>query len=439
MSGFNVRECGAVGDGVALDTPAIQACIDACHAAGGGTVIVPAGRYLTGAISLRSNITLQLEAGAVLLGSERPDDYPVIRSRWEGSEQLTYAPLIGGMGLVNVAITGRGTVDGQGAVWWQRKRDNTLEYPRPRLISFANCTNPLIEGITVTNSQSWTIHPVACENVMIDKVTVINPSDSPNTDGINPDSCNGVRISNCYISVGDDCITLKSGTEALALEQRTPCQNITITNCILEKGHGGVVIGSEMSGGVRNVVISNCIFNGTDRGIRLKSRRGRGGVVEDVRVSNIIMTGVACPLTMNLYYHIHKRGDALVSDKNARPIDDGTPYFRRIALNGITAREVTLAAAFIYGLAERPVEDLSLSDISISMASGAEAGYAEMADGIEPMQAAGLYINNAVNVRLHNVDVIGQNGPAMRLINVRNALVQGSTPIETEAGVSANA
>ena len=193
-------------------------------------------------------------------------------------------------------------MDGRGAAWWQRFREGTLCHPRPRLISFADCRNVLIEGVTLTRSPSWTINPVRCENVVIDKVTIVNPADSPNTDGINPDSCRNVRIANCHIDVGDDCIAIKSGTEAEAADRRAPCENIAITNCTMVHGHGGVVIGSEMAGGVRNVVIANCIFESTDRGIRLKSRRGRGGIVEDVRVTNVIMTGVLCPFTVNLYY-----------------------------------------------------------------------------------------------------------------------------------------
>ena len=414
---FNVRDYGATGDGAAPDTWAIQSAIDACHAQGGGTVFFPAGQYVTGSIFLRSHITLHLDSGAALLGSENPADYAIIRSRWEGVEQETHSPLIGGRSLAHIAITGRGTIDGRGAGWWRRHREGTLDYPRPRLIAFADCANVLIEGITATHSPSWTIHPVHCENVTIHNVTIINPPDSPNTDGINPDSCNHVRISNCYVDVGDDCIAIKSGIEAEAPEKRAPCQNVAITNCALAHGHGGVVVGSEMSGSVRNVVVSNCIFTGTDRGIRLKSRRGRGGVVENVRVTNVVMTDVLCPLSMNLYYHIGARGNQMVSDKRPLPVTEGTPHFRRIHLSGVTAREVKVAAAFLYGLAEMPIEDVSLSDVFISMAPEAEAGYADMADDLELMRRAGLFVCNARNLRLHNVEMAGQSGSAMRFVN----------------------
>ena len=377
---FNVRDYGAIGDGIALDTRAIQNAIDAASKSGGGTVFVPAGKFLTGAIFLRDHITLHLDAGATLLGSEKPADYPIVPMRWEGVTQPTHAPLITGIGLKNIAITGRGTIDGRGEAWWRAHRAKTLDAPRPRLIAFANCANVLIENVSLINSPAWTINPVRCENVTINQVTIHNPPDSPNTDGINPDSCRNVHISNCHIDVGDDCVTIKSGIETESPELCAPCENITITNCTMVHGHGGVVIGSEMSGGVRNVVISNCIFVCTDRGIRLKSRRGRGGFVEDIRATNIVMTDVLCPFTLNLYYHINKRGDTFVSAKHAQPISDGTPRFRRVHLAHITARGVKIAAGFLYGLPEMPIEDVTLNDVSIAMDRDAEPGFADMAD-----------------------------------------------------------
>jgi len=416
-SAFNVRECGATGDGLTLDMHAIQTLMDRCAEQGGGTVYFPAGHYVTGSLFLRSNITLHLDAGAVILGSENPEDYPIIHSRWEGMHQETYAPLIAGNHLQNIAVVGRGTIDGRGAIWWKAKKEETLVHPRPRLVSFSDCINVLIEGITAVNSPSWTINPVHCQNVTIRAITVINPADSPNTDGINPDSCRLVRISDCYVSVGDDCIALKSGTEHEQPDRSTPCRDITITNCTLERGHGGVVIGSEMSGGVKNVVISNCVFIGTDRGIRIKSRRGRGGIVEDIRVTNLIMDGVLCPFTMNLYYNIGEYGNLNISDKNPRSINDGTPRLRHIHFSHITAREVKHAAGFLYGLAEMPLEDISLRDISISISEEADSGYPEMADDIPSMSQAGFYIRNARRIRLEHVEVTGQRGPEFDIDN----------------------
>jgi polygalacturonase len=204
-----------------------------------------------------------------------------------------------------------------------------------------------------------------------------------------------------------------------------PCENITVTNCTMHAGHGGVVIGSEMSGGVRNVVISNCVFVGTDRGIRFKSRRGRGGVVEDVRINNIIMQDVACPISMNLYYACGAWGDPVVADKSPRPLEDSTPHFRRIHFSNISARNVRFAAAFLYGLGEAPLEDISFTDVSVSLALEAEGGYPDMADGLTIMQRAGFWISNVRGLRLQNVEVENQLGAALLVENAAEVEVAG--------------
>ncbi len=415
---ISVKDFGARGDGATPDTRALQDAIDAASHTSGGTIFVPAGKYITGSLFLRDNITLFLDAGAILLGSQNIADYPIVSMRWEGVTQPTHAPLITGEGLKNIAVTGRGIIDGRGEMWWKLHRTKTLDAPRPRLISFANSTNVLIEGLTLTNSPAWTINPVRCENVTVDKVTISNPPDSPNTDGINPDACRDVRIANCRIDVGDDCITIKAGIETEARELLAPCENITITNCTMVHGHGGVVIGSEMSGGVRNVVISNCVFVGTDRGIRLKSRRGRGGIVEDIRATNIVMTDVLCPFTMNLYYHINARGDPYVSNKESQPIDAGTPIFRRIHYSHITARNAQYAAAFLYGLPEMPIEDVSFDDVSMALATDAQAGEPEMADDLPAMQRAGFFARNVRGLCLRDVQIENQHGDEFILMNV---------------------
>lgn len=422
---YSAERFGAVGDGETLNTAAIQTAIDVCAEAGGGTVYLPAGRYVTGSLFLKSDVTLYLDAGTVLLGSEREADYPVIAHRWEGVSRETHAPLIGGTGVENVAICGRGTIDGRGAMWWQKHRARTLDHPRPRLVSFGRSRNVLIEGCTFTNSPSWTIHPYQCENVTVNKVTIVNPPHSPNTDGINPESCSNVHIANCHIDVGDDCVTIKSGTEEEGWDRLSPCQNIAVTNCTMVHGHGGVVIGSEMSGDVRNVVIANCVFEGTDRGIRLKSRRGRGGVVEDIRVSNVVMTGVLCPFIMNLYYGPGAWGAERIADKSAWPVDEGTPRFRRIHFSHITAREVQYAAAFLYGLAEMFIDDVSFEDVAVSMALDAEAGNPAMAPGIPPVRRAGFQVRNVRRLRLRDVEITDQVGPALTVEGAADVEVSG--------------
>ncbi len=402
----------------APDTARLQGLIDDRARAGGGTVRLEAGRYETGALVLRDDITLELEAGAVLLGSQDPADYPIVETRWEGRHQLTHAPLIGGRGLRNVAVTGRGTIDGRGAPWWRWHRERTLSHPRPRLISIADSSNVLVEGITAINSPAWTINPVRCKNVTVDKVTIVNPADSPNTDGINPDSCRYVHIANCHIDVGDDCITIKSGIETEAPDRRAPCENLTITNCTMAHGHGGVVIGSEMSGDVRNVVISNCVFTETERGIRIKTRRGRGGVIEDVRATNIVMREVLVPFTVNLYYNFLAKGDATVADRRPRPVDAGTPRVRRIQLAQITALDAHYAAAYLDGLPEMPIEDVSFRDVRVSMSPSGRSGRPEYLDDVEPMSRAGFIARNVRGLRFDQVEITGQVGEPFVLRDV---------------------
>ncbi|WP_042454469.1 glycoside hydrolase family 28 protein [Neobacillus dielmonensis] len=413
---YNIRDFGAASDGATLNTLAIAKAVQACSESGGGTVYVPAGTFLTGAVILKSNVNLYLEAGATLLFSNDVNEYPVVESRWEGVKRQVYASCIYAEHAENISVTGRGTLDGNGAFWWDIFRRKENEYPRPKLVSFDHCTHVLISGVKMVNSPSWTVNPICCEDLTVHNISIVNPANSPNTDGIDPESCRNVRISDCHIDVGDDCIAIKAGTEDTA--ERVPCENITITNCTMIHGHGGVVLGSEMSGDIRNVVVSNCVFEGTDRGIRLKSRRGRGGVIEDVRVNNIVMKGVICPFIANLYYFCGPRGnDKYVWDKNPYPITEETPAFRRIHFSNITAREVSAAAGFLYGLAEMYVEDITFDQISVAMAEDAEPGMPAMMAELEPMKQRGFFCSNVRDVRFNQVTVSNHEGPAFYVEN----------------------
>lgn len=356
----------------------VAKAIEAC--AKGGTVVVPTGRYNIGALTLHSNMELHLEAGAVLLGSGDPKDYPLRHDVWGRPDELS--SLIYGEDLENVSITGSGTIDGQGAVWWHRqwlldgknhvKKASTpaelaevakIEHGRPQMIRLVRCRNIRIDGIRLINSASWTIHPLLSEYVNIHGVTILNEVPSPNTDGINPEACRWVHISDCHIDVGDDCITLKSGKDAAGRKMGRPDENITIENCTMRHGHGGVVIGSEMSGGVRNVVVSNCVFDGTEKGIRIKSQRGRGGIVEGISFSNIVMNDVPEAINITTFYS--------GSDKptDVFPVDDGTPLFRDIHISNITARGSNLAGD-ITGLKEQPIQGVALDNVRIQAKHG---------------------------------------------------------------------
>jgi polygalacturonase len=420
---FNVRDYGAVGDGKAMETEAFAKAVAACEGAGGGTVLVPPGRYLTGAIQLQSNMTLYVDSGATILGSENPKDYPLRDNPWIAKRKLL-SSLIYAENAENVTITGRGTIDGQGRSWWQRlwlrtgksitgdrapdagksqdaekKADKgtgvksigtnsaddangpdaaaakeaglppippyfqDVALSRPENIRLVKCKNVAIENLHFTNSPCWNIHPLLCEMVRVDGVSIDAPVPSPNTDGINPDACRNVQISNCRIDTGDDCITLKSGTNELGRQMGRPDEDITITNCVMYRGHGGVTIGSEMSGGVKNVTVSNCVFRGTDIGIRIKSQRGRGGVVENVTVSNVVMQDVPRPFVITTFYMGRDKPEDSV------PVDEGTPRYRRFQFDNILARGAKEAGS-ITGLKEMPVEDILFSNVRLQAVKG---------------------------------------------------------------------
>jgi polygalacturonase len=421
---YNITDFGATPDGTTNSTQHIQAAINAAGISGGGTVLIPPGNYVTGTLWLRSNVTLDLSPGAMLLGSQNADDFPLWVSHWEGSKVTPrHASLFAGEALDHVTIRGRGTIDGRGAFWWHAPHDGVVKQDlRPFTFRVINSRNVLVDGITVHNSPMWTLTPLACDNVTINNVTIENPANSPNTDGINPECCSNVHISNCSIDVGDDCITIKSGTEDDNRKANLPCQNLTITNCTMLHGHGGVVIGSETSGSVRNVAISNCVFIGTDRGLRFKSRRGRGGVVEDIRVDNIIMDGVLCPFTVNLFYGPGARGEKKVTDQTASfPVDATTPRFRRLRFSNITAKNAKYAAGFIYGLPEMHIDDVSLSNVSIFLdPTNTKSGAPEMAPGLEKFTRAGFFARNVDHLTLHNVDISDQLGPAVTIDNAKS-------------------
>ncbi|MBT9777511.1 glycoside hydrolase family 28 protein [Clostridium sp. MCC353] len=391
-------------------TKAFENAVEKLEENGGGTLYVPAGEYQTCSIVLKSNITLHLEAGAVLHYYDDREKYDTILIPYIGKPMKMFTPLIYAENAENVAVTGSGTINGHGETWWMLKnelRANSLR--RPHTICFNRCRNVRVEHVTLINSPAWTIHPFACENVLIQGVNIKNPYDSPNTDGINPNSSKNVRIVNCVIDVGDDCIAIKSGTEDS--ENPMPCENIIISSCHMVHGHGGIVIGSEMSGDVRNVVVSDCVFQDTDRGIRLKTRRKRGGVIEQVRVQNIIMDRVVCPFIINFYYCCGEKGkEKYVWDKSPYPVDNSTPEIRDISISHVSVYRAAAAAGFFYGLSEKAAENITLSDCTVSMDKEGTAGMPAMMTSMEPMKGKGFFLRNVKGVKLHRVTVKNCSG-----------------------------
>ncbi|MNO81198.1 Polygalacturonase [compost metagenome] len=450
MSIYDVTTFGAIGDGVYDNSQAINNAIEACASHEGGTVYIPAGTYLCGPIVLSSHMTLELEAGAVLLFHSDFNRYPAVATRWSGYECYGFSPLIYGRDLQQVTIKGRGIIDGQGGPWWEANqllrqggsiqndvtrdiairnevltakiKSNIVEWDsqflRPPLLQLIHCEHVSIEGVTLQNSPFWNTHLVYCNNVHLHGINIKNPYHTPNGDGMDIDSCSNVRISDCTFDVGDDCLCIKSGIDEDGRRVGRPSENITITNCTMMRGHGGVVLGSEMSGGIRNVTISNCIFMDTDRGIRMKTNRARGGYIRNILINNIYMENVFCPIAMNTFYrHGVDESDPLISSPDAIEITESTPIIEQISINQITAKGCRAGAGFIYGLPEMPIRDVQLSQVIIEMTTDPNE------QGEEPdmvrekliMAGDGMLCKHVQGLELSRVRIETRQGPALIL------------------------
>ena len=364
---FNLAAFGAVNDPAVPSTAAFHRAIAACAAAGGGIVEVPAGRYLTGPIEMVDNMTLQVDRGAVVLFETGRQNYPDITSRWEGLTERGPHPLLFAEGRHHIAITGPGTFDGQGAAWWKdmdmaekgNARPNRPIRRRPPLVQIKDCDDVRIEGPTFTNAPFWTVHLLYSEHIDVGHCRMINPPDSPNTDALNADSCRHVVVHDCFADVGDDGFGIKSGRDEEGRKVGRPTEDVTFIRCHVAHGHSVCAIGSEESGGVRHIRFLDCDGDGTDNGIRLKSMRGRGGIVEDVVASHITLRNVGTAIVLSLHY----------SELPPEPFSERTPVFRDIHIDHVAAENVKRCAT-IEGLAESPIEDVALSDLVLSGDTG---------------------------------------------------------------------
>jgi len=433
---INVKDYGAIGDGKIDDTMSLQAAIDACPK--GGLVSIPKGEYKIVNLNLKKDITLNILHGARIFGETNPNKYPVIKDKiidengketvmsvWEGAAMKSYASLISGYGVSNTKIVGQGEIDGnaQNGPWWQKEYVQSKEVARPRVVFLNDCKNIYFHGITVKNSPSWNIHPFFSDNIGFYDLRVSAPKRSPNTDGINPEGCNGVDIIGCVISTGDDCIAIKSGTRALAEKFKRSADNYTIRNCLMKDGHGAVVIGSEMSGGVKNLTVNKCLFFGTDRGIRIKTRRNRGklAIVDNVEFSNIKMKGVLTPFVINMFYNCGVEGkEEYVWSRDAYPIDDGTPYLGSFIFKEIECDDVEVCAGWFDGLPERPIEKVQLENVHFQFKKGEKGKHLPaLAKGVEAISGKGLYFNNVNKVVIKNVKVINVEGETSIFVNCK--------------------
>ena len=364
----------------------------------GGTLIIPAGAWVVDPLLIPSHRHIWLAEGAALLAPADRDRFPILTAAqggsWEGLPDACYRGILTAIDARCVTISGLGLVDGGGARgdWWSWPKDTRNGARRARLLHLIGCENVTVLGPTFTNSPSWTLHPYLCRDIIFAGVTVQNPADSPNTDGLNPESCDGVVVEGVQFSTGDDCIAIKAGkrTDAGGADHLHPTRNVQIRHCRMEDGHGGVVIGSEMSGGVSDVRVSQCEMSGTDRGLRIKTRRGRGGVVSDIYLSEVSLDRVDTVLAINMHYFCDHDGHShAVQSRTAAPVTDLTPAVHSITLDRIDAGGVRLAFAACLGLPESPVQGVKITNASVTFSPSAPEPPL-MADGLLPVSGAGL-------------------------------------------------
>ena len=437
----NIKKFGAVADGNFLNTKAINDAIAAMNKKGGGVVLIPAGLWLTGPIVLKSNINLHLANGATLLFTPDKNEYPLIKANWEGLPQMRNQSPVSATNETNIAITGLGIIDGNGDVWravkadkltasqWKKKvesggvlsDDKKTWYPsagfmkgskmpanpgtyapdrdeafyqdikdflRPNLILFTRCKNVLLEGVTFQNSPAWCLHPLMCENLTVKNVFVKNPWYAQNGDGIDVESCKNVLIENSVFDVGDDALCMKSGRDAEGRKRAMPTENVIIRGCTVYSSHGGFVIGSEMSGGARNIYVSNCTFIGADIGLRFKTTRGRGGVVENIFINNIYMKDIPAEAILFDMYYMAKDPVALAGEKRELPkvefktVDETTPVFKNFHISNVYCNGAE-KGIFIRGLPEMHVKDIVLENMVL-----------QAKKGIDVQEATGITFKN---------------------------------------------
>ncbi|MCU0404784.1 MAG: glycoside hydrolase family 28 protein, partial [Chitinophagaceae bacterium] len=424
----NIAVKGAVPDGYTLNTAVINTAISELSKKGGGVILVPSGLWLTGPVVLHNDINLHLAAGATLLFTSDKSQYPLVEANWEGLPQMRNQSPVSATHVSNIAITGKGIIDGNGDGWRQVKKDKLTEsqwkklissggvlsddkkswfpseqfkkahlmpanpgalapgrdkayfegikdFLRPNLVYIANCKNILLEGITFQNSPAWCLHPLMSEHLTVRNVLVKNPWYAQNGDGIDVESCKNVLIENSVFDVGDDALCMKSGRDAEGRKRGMPTENVVIRGCTVYASHGGFVVGSEMSGGARNIWVSNCTFIGSDIGLRFKTTRGRGGVVENIFIRDIYMKDIPGEAILFDMYYMAKDPIPLAGEERSlpkvefKPVDETTPVFKNIHISNVYCNGAE-KGIFIRGLPEMPVKDIVFENMVIQAKTG---------------------------------------------------------------------
>ena len=437
---LNVRDFGAYGNGEHDDTLAIQTAIMACPE--NGRVLVPEGVYKISTLFLKSNLVLEIAKNATLSAFTEREKFGILPGMiqsydeqdeynlgtWEGNPLDCFTGIITGLNVENVVITGEGTIDGCTNFdnWWKNCKIRNIAW-RPRLVFISHCKNVTLHGITVTNSPSWTLHPYFTENISFVDIKVINPANSHNTDGLDPESCTGVKVIGVYFSVGDDCIAIKSGKIYMGRKHRIPTSDMLVRQSCMRDGHGAVTVGSEIAAGVNNVKIEDCLFLNTDRGLRVKTRRGRGkdSVLDNIVFKNIKMDNVMTPFVVNSFYFCDPDGKTeYVASKTPLPVDERTPRIDRLVFENIECHNCHVAGAYIYGLPEQKIMQVTMKNVVIDYADKPKPGVAAMMLGCEESTKRGIVAANVECLVLENVRVTGCEGEEIEVVNVDNVVAR---------------
>ncbi|MCR4617504.1 MAG: glycoside hydrolase family 28 protein [Lachnospiraceae bacterium] len=434
---LNVKDFGAVGDGVHPDANAIQAAIMTCPK--DGCVYVPAGKYYCTPIFLKSDMTFWVDDKAVIYGDTDRTHYPilpgVIRNEydnddeisvvsWEGNPLDSFASLIMALDCKNLDIIGGGEINGNAdkSDWWVDVRNKRIAW-RPKLLSVNNSCDVRVCGLHLKNSAAWCVHPYYSDRLKFINLEIWNPSNSPNTDGFDPESCTDVLLLGTKISVGDDCIAIKSGKIYMATYHYKETDGIEVRNCRLERGHGSVTVGSEVAGGVRGVRVSKCVFSETDRGLRIKTRRGRGerSYITDLRFEDLVMDRVHMPITVNMFYFCDPDGHTdYVQNQNPFPVDYRTPKIGSITVKDVVCTGVDASFVCANGLPESPIEKIELDNCKVSyLPEGKRTPQCPiMMDGFPKLSGVGVYLKNVKEAVANNVSIEGSIDNAPTVENV---------------------
>ena len=431
---INVKEFGAVGDGVSDDTNFIQAAIMACPPK--SRVLIPKGKYKITSVFLRDGINLEIAKGAELLAEsdrnrfakfpgliesyDEKEEYNL--GTWEGNPLPMFAGIVCGINVSDVKLYGEGVINGCASTdnWWNNPKVMVGAF-RPRMLFLNHCEKIQVQGLTFCNSPAWVIHPYFSDNLLFAGLKVQNPQQSPNTDGLDPESCRKVEILGVHFSLGDDCIAVKSGKVYMGKKHKKPSEDVHVSHCLMENGHGAVTVGSEIGAGVRNMLVEKCRFSHTDRGLRIKTRRGRGkdSVLDEIVFRDIEMDHVMTPFTANAFYFCDPDGRTeYVQSREKYPIDDRTPAMKNFLFENIHAANCHVAAAFFEGLPEQKIEKIEMRNCSISFAKEAKADVPIMSNGVEPCTKRGLHATNVEKLILDSVVIEGVVGETLELQGV---------------------